>query len=117
MKNLIITLGLILLMSLGKVHDGDSIQIMRARMKLSWICEEMTDAAAAVLKRGGSREDAEACAEEILLRNSGNGMEWELEIMGNTIHVKVRTGELPLQGKNLELPLYVEYQTSENITS
>ena len=117
MKNLIITLGLILLMSLGILHDGDSMHVMRTRIKLHRICDEMADAAAAVLKRGGSPEEAEAYAEEILLRNSGNGMEWELEIMGNTIKVKVRTGELPLRGAVPEPPLHIEYQTSGYIAS
>ena len=117
MKNLIITLGLILLMSLGILHDGDSMHIMRTRMKLHGICDEMADAAANVLERGGSPEEAEKYAEEILLRNSGSVIEWELEIMGNTIIVKVRTGELPLRGTAPEQPLYVEYQTSENIAS
>ena len=117
MKNLIITLGLILLMSQGILHDGDSMHVMRTRMKLHRICDEMADAVAAVLERGGSPDEAEAYAEEILLRNSGTGMEWELEIMGNTIKVKVRTGELPLRGAAPEQPLYIEYQTSGNIAS
>jgi hypothetical protein len=104
-------------MSLGILHDGDSMHVMRTRMKLHGICDEMADAAAAVLKRGGDYEEAEKSAEEILLRNSGNGMEWELEIMGNTIKVKVRTGELPLRGVAPESPLHIEYQTSENLAS
>ena len=117
MKNLIITLGLILLMSLGMLHDGDCTHIMRTRIKLHGICDEMADAAAAVLERGGSPEEAEAYAEEILLKNSENRMEWELEIMGNTIIVKVRSGELFLRGAAPEEPLYIEYQTSRHITS
>ena len=117
MKNLIITLGLILLMCLGILHDGDSMHMMRTRMKLHGICDEMADAAAAVLEKGGSPVEAEANAEEILRRNSGKGMEWELEIMGNTITVKVRIGELPLRGADPEEPLYMGYQTSRRITS
>ena len=117
MKNLIITLGLILLMTLGILHDGDSMHIMRTRMKLHEICDEMADAAASVLERGGSPEEAETYAEEILLRNSGNGMEWELEIMGNTITVKARTSELPRRGAVPEQSMYIEYQAKRSITS
>ena len=117
MKNLIITLGLILLMSQGILHDGDSMHVMRTRMKLHRICDEMADAAAAVLERGGTSDEAEAYAEEILLRNSGNGMEWELEIMGNTITVKARTSELPRRGAVPEQSMYIEYQAKRSITS
>ncbi len=117
MKNLIITLGLILLMIQGMIHDGDSMTIMKKHLQLRSLCCEMADAAASVMESGGSPEAAKNYAEEILQRNSENEMEWEIEIMDNTITVKVRTGEIYLQSPGQDRPLHLTYQIERNLIS
>lgn len=117
MKNLIVTLGMILLMSLGLLHDGDSMHMMRMHQEQRRICSAMADAAAAVLENGGTLEEAERSAGYILSGNSDDVSEWELEVVGNTIIVKVRNGDISLQGPAPEEPLNLTCQVSRTFSS
>ena len=76
-------------MTMGIVHDEESLHIMRARQELRNVCSEMADGAVTVLRNGGTPEEAEKAAAEILRKNTGTEAVWELENMGNTITVKV----------------------------
>lgn len=117
MKNLTVTLGLILLMSMGILHDADSLHVMRTHLQLRSICSEMAAGAADILAGGGNLEDAEAYAADILQRNREGSMEWELEIVGNTITVKVRTDEMSLTGPASGSPLHLTYQITRKLVS
>ncbi len=69
MKNLIITLGILSLMMIGSMYDIDMLQIVRQEMRMSWICEEMRDAAVFAYEKEESLKEAERAASEILRRN------------------------------------------------
>ena len=137
MKNLIITMGILLLMTMGTLYDGDCAQVMCSQRKLRWVCEEMAEAVVIALETASHQEDldvqengnyreekpmerivsleaAEAAAEEILRRNREEDAVWELKKEGNTVIVKVDTGpaqlRLPFLDGRIHLSHTVEKQ-------
>lgn len=54
---------------IGSMYDIDMLQIVRQEMRMSWICEEMSDAAAFAYEKEESMREAERAAAEILRRN------------------------------------------------
>ena len=76
MKNLILTMGILLLMITGMIYDQDCRNLIDTERRLRWVCEEAAYGAAVKLWREGkSMQEAEAAAEEILQRNLGDGNE------------------------------------------
>ena len=70
MKNLILTMGILLLMITGMIYDQDCRNLIMAERRLKWTCEEAAYGAAVKLWREGkSLQEAESAAEEILRRN------------------------------------------------
>ena len=97
MKNLIITMGLILLMTMGMIHDGDSAAVLLAHRSTVRLCSEMADAAAISMEKGGSREEAETAIVGVLQKNGEENLVWEMNMSGNTIHVKVENRNVSLR--------------------
>ncbi len=93
MKNLIITMGILSLMTMGILYETDSLHLIIRQRQISWICAEMAEAASYAFGEGKSQEEAEQAAEEILRRNTGEEtaekIVWNLEKEGNTVTVKV----------------------------
>lgn len=119
MKNLILTLGIVLLMTMGMYYDVDSTTVICERRQLKWVCEEMADAAVWCAEKGRWNE-AESLAEEILRRNMGDSaseLAWNLTRKGNTIRVKVEGKtvllNLPLPAENIVLAYETEQQLKE----
>ena len=104
---MIITMGLILLMTMGIIHDNETLHIMRDRQVLRNVCGEMADAAAFSMKKGETAEEAEKLAADVLQENPGLEAVWEMKAVGNTITVKVRGTGYP----------YITYKTERKIKS
>ena len=92
---MIIAMGLILLMTMGIIHDNETFHVMRERHVLRNVCGEMADAAAFSLMNGETAEQAEKMAADILRKNPEVEAVWEMKVVGNTITVKVRGTEYP----------------------
>ena len=97
MKNLIITLGLVLLMTMGILHDADSAAVLIAYRSTNRICGEMADAAEICMEQGGTLDAAESAAWEVLQKSEEENLVWELSLSGNTIHVKVKNRDIALR--------------------
>ena len=110
MKNLIITLGLILLMTMGIIHDTDSLHAMKNRQELKILCSGIAEAACTVLEAGGSPGEAKKAAADILEGKSEPETVWEMDIQGNTVTVKVQNR----QGNLQKTFLAVSYPTENN---
>ena len=114
MKNMILTLGILLLMTMGMMYDADCMAVTGQIRHLRWVCEEMADAAAYCAETG-KWQMAEKMAEEVLLKNMGSDsaeLVWNLTCEGNTIRVKVRGQSvflhLPLPERTMELSYETE---------
>lgn len=97
MKNLIITLGLILLMTMGIIHDADSLHVAKSRQELKILCRGIAETACTVLEEGGSPEQAKKAAADILQGKLEPETVWEMKIQGNTVTVKVQNRQISLQ--------------------
>lgn len=94
MKNLIITMGILSLMSMGVQYETDSIRFLLYQRHAVQICREMAEAAAYTFDETDSWSAAEAAAEKILLLNmkaeSAGKTVWNLRKEGNTIYAEIR---------------------------
>ena len=138
MKNLIITMGILLLMTMGTLYDGDCAQVMCSQRKLRGVCEEMAEAGVIALEtashqenldvqeNGNYREEkpmerivsleaAENAAEEILRRNREEDAVWELEKEGNTVIVKVDAGPAQLRLPFLDRRIHLSYTAEKTV--
>ena len=108
MKNLILTMGILLLMTTGMVYDQDCRRLTETERRLKWVCEEAAYGAAVNLWRERkSLQEAEAAAEEILRRNLDldENMEpnahtvfcgpvrWEMEMDRGIVVIRADMGE------------------------
>lgn len=125
MKNLILTVGIVLLMVTGMVYDQDCQRLMAAERRLKWICEEAAYAAAVCLwRQDGSQEEAEQAVEWILRRNLdlNQSMEpktyspfqgpvsWEMEMEEGCVKIQVSCGDAAMQLSFLQGLVKVERQ-------
>ena len=110
MKNLMITLGLLMLMTMGMFYDADCMELVQTQRQLKWICAEMAEAAAAVWEEQRSWAAAEEAAAEILRRNCGKEAVWKLEKQGNLIVVNVDLGMADMQLDFLDNTVNVSYE-------
>jgi len=98
LKNMIITAGILLVMTVGMVYNADCRSLTACQRRLEWACEEAVYAAALAQAEGGEEGAIEA-AGEVLCRNlqaDGNGM--------------ISEGEGPFEG-----PLRWQLTLSENL--
>lgn len=80
MKNLIITIGILMLMITGIIYDLDCQNLMTTERRLKWACEEAAYGAAVSLwRKEETREEAEKTAKRILRRNLGLNEKMEPE--------------------------------------
>ncbi|MGN1144051.1 MAG: hypothetical protein ACI4SU_05755 [Anaerovoracaceae bacterium] len=97
MKNLILTMGILLLMITGMIYDQDCRCLIETERRLKWVCEEAAYGAAVKLWREGkSMQEAEAAAEEILQRNL-DPVQWEIEMKDGVVEIRVDLGEADLR--------------------
>ena len=117
MKNLLITLGILILMTMGMVYDQDLLYLAQQQRNLKWIAHEMADAAAAHLSQSELEEvqawdAAERAVEDILRKNTSEDTVWYMEKRGNTVVVKVSRGPaamcLPFPDKSISLSYCAE---------
>ena len=93
MKNLILTMGILLLMITGMIYDQDCRNLIDTERRLRWVCEEAAYGAAVKLWREGkSMQEAEAAAEEILQRNL-DPVQWEMEMKDGIVEIRADLGE------------------------
>ena len=117
MKNLILTMALLLLMNMGMLYDADCISVSGQFRHLKWVCEEMQDAVVCCAEKG-TWQEAATFAEEILRKNMGEesgSLVWNVARRNNTIAVKV-SGKpvflhLPLPDRCMKL----SYETETEI--
>ncbi|MCI8608532.1 MAG: hypothetical protein HFE73_02715 [Firmicutes bacterium] len=117
MKNLIITVGMMLLMMMGLMYDQDCIEVIRIERRMGWVCEEMAAGAAICQEQGESVKEAKNIAEDILQRNfyldegmkpkAGTGIlqepvEWKVVFGQEETSVEVDCGMARLRLKFLE---------------
>ena len=93
MKNLILTMGILLLMITGMIYDQDCRNLIETERRMRWVCEEAAYGAAVKLWREGkSMQEAEAAAEEILRRNL-DPVKWNIEMEDGFVEIRVDLGE------------------------
>ena len=93
MKNLILTMGILLLMITGMIYDQDCRNLIDTERRLRWVCEEAAYGAAVKLWREGkSMQEAEAAAEEILRRNLDT-VQWKMEMKDGIVEIRADLGE------------------------
>ena len=120
MKNLLITMGIVILMAMGITYDQDLMYLAQQQRHLKWIAHEMADAAAAVLSRDEFEEiqvwdAAERAAEAILRKNTSEDTVWYMEKRDNTVVVKVSRGPVSMRLPFLDSTISLSYCAEENI--
>ena len=117
MKNLILTMGIILLMTMGLVYDADCMQVTRQLRYLEWVCEEMADAAEFCV-RTQHWDMAESMAEDVFEKNKTEYMRnavWNLEKEGSMLTVKVTAGPISLRLPFLDNQFCLSHQAERNL--